>query len=115
MRKDMAKVIVERPRRLVHAATNVQRNAAVEELPSKEGMRARHNRGYGGKELNENLAPPVSRQPGRQVLEQGLLRDIGEFARHPCGAAARARPPERLRGAGEEVARPLSRRTHKTV
>jgi len=56
MRADMAKVIVERPRRKGYA-TRAGRPSHVEDLPSTEGMRAPHVRHWGGKELNENLAP----------------------------------------------------------
>lgn len=57
MRADMAKVIVERPRlRGIH--TRAGRQPQDQDLlRSNEGMRAPHVRRYGGKELNENLAP----------------------------------------------------------
>lgn len=58
MRKDMAKVIVERPRRggnWAHKKGRAPQDADL--LVSKEGMRAPHVRHWGGKELNENLAP----------------------------------------------------------
>ena len=67
MRSDMAKVIVERPRR-VERATAKGRAVAAEDLPAQEGMRARHVRNWGGKVLNENLAPLrryLERQVGR--------------------------------------------------
>lgn len=57
MRADMAKVIVERPRRR-GIDTRLGRKITEHDLmPSTEGMRAPHVRYYGGKELNENLAP----------------------------------------------------------
>lgn len=57
MREDMAKVIVERPRRGGYASKGGKRVQDVDLLPSTEGMRAPHVRHWGGKELNENLAP----------------------------------------------------------
>jgi hypothetical protein len=56
MRKDMNKVLVERPRRGGYG-TRKGRKADPDLLPSKEGMRAPHVRNWGGKELNENLSP----------------------------------------------------------
>lgn len=56
MREDMAKVIVERPRR-GGSTTRRGRRCDVDLLPSTEGMRATHVRHWGGKTLNENLAP----------------------------------------------------------
>jgi hypothetical protein len=59
MRKDMDKVIVERPRikdrwtKNSHARTR----AMIDSLPSNEGMRRPHIMNYGGKTLNENLSP----------------------------------------------------------
>lgn len=67
MRPDMAKVIVERPRR-VERATPRGRKVAHDDQPSHEGMRAPHVRNWGGKVLNENLAPLrryLERQVGR--------------------------------------------------
>ena len=67
MRPDMAKVIVERPRR--HAGlTRRGRTLAPDDQPAHQGMRARHVRNWGGKELNENLAPL------RRYLERQLGR-----------------------------------------
>lgn len=57
MREDMAKVIVERPRRGGYTSKGGKRVQDVDLLPSTEGMRAPHVRHWGGKELNENLAP----------------------------------------------------------
>ncbi len=68
MRADMAKVIVERPRR-VERATRRGRALGADDLPSHEGMRAPHVRNWGGKVLNENLAPLrryLERQVGRK-------------------------------------------------
>ena len=67
MRSDMAKVIVERPRRL-EGFSRRGRVLADDLLPSHEGMRAPHVRNWGGKVLNENLAPLrryLERQVGR--------------------------------------------------
>jgi hypothetical protein len=58
LREDMAKVIVERPRRggnWAHKRGRVTQD--VDLMVHKEGMRAPHVRNWGGKELNENLAP----------------------------------------------------------
>lgn len=57
MRNDMAKVIVERPRRAGYATSPGRAVHNPDCMPSKQGMRAPHVRHYGGKELNENLAP----------------------------------------------------------
>lgn len=65
MRPDMAKVIVERPRRLEGIA-RAGRQRPLDELPSHEGMRAPHVRNFAGKVLNENLAP-LRRYLDRQV------------------------------------------------
>ncbi|MCC6719970.1 MAG: hypothetical protein IT555_19000 [Acetobacteraceae bacterium] len=67
MRADMAKVIVERPRR-VEGITRRGRVPPVDHLPAQEGMRARHVRHFGGKALNENLQPLrrfLAKQVGR--------------------------------------------------
>lgn len=56
MRKDMAKVVVTRPR-MVDSVTRKGRSAPTETLPKKIGLR-RHVQERGGyKMLNENLAP----------------------------------------------------------
>ena len=59
MRNDMSKVIVERPR--IADRSNDRRaragNMLPDQLPSLEGMRAKHVRRGGGKQLNENLRP----------------------------------------------------------
>ena len=65
MRDDMAKVIVERPRR-GGGGTRKGRERPPEELPFGEGMRRPHVRHYRGKELHENLAP-LRRYLDRQV------------------------------------------------
>jgi hypothetical protein len=62
----MAKVIVERPRRM-EGITRRGRVLAPDDLPSHEGMRGRHVRNWGGKVLNENLAP----------LRRYLERNVG--------------------------------------
>jgi hypothetical protein len=67
MRHDMARVIVERPRR-GGGRTRKGRCLDPEALPSREGMRAPHVRGWGGKQLNENL------QPLRRFLERQVGR-----------------------------------------
>lgn len=67
MRADMAKVIVERPRR-VERVTPKGRVVGQDELRSHEGIRVPHVRNWGGKVLNENLAPLrryLERQVGR--------------------------------------------------
>jgi hypothetical protein len=65
MRDDMAKVIVERPRR-GGGLTRKGRERPLEHLPFGEGMRRPHVRQYRGKQLNENLAP-LRRYLDRQV------------------------------------------------
>ena len=57
MREDMSKVIVERPRRQGRDTNSKGRRQDTDLQVSHEGMRAPHVRHYGGKELNENLAP----------------------------------------------------------
>lgn len=57
MRKDMSKVIVERPRL---GGKHVRKGRAIQDLDlmtSHEGMRDPYLKGYNYKELNENLAP----------------------------------------------------------
>lgn len=65
MREDMAKVIVERPRR---GGGNTRKGRAVplDDLPFGEGMRRPHVSHYKEKTLNENLAP-LRRYLDRQV------------------------------------------------
>ena len=56
----MHKVIVERPRRGGRAPERTprgERGAALEELPTKQGMRRRHVLHGDEKQLNENLGP----------------------------------------------------------
>ncbi len=67
MRDDMAKIIVERPRRLDHSERK-GRALAIEDLPQHEGMRRPHLLRGWGKELNENL------QPLRRYLERQVGR-----------------------------------------
>ncbi|WP_298225220.1 hypothetical protein [Acidocella sp.] len=67
MRDDMAKIIVERPRRLDHSGRK-GRARALEDLPQREGMRRPHLLWGWGKELNENL------QPLRRYLERQVGR-----------------------------------------
>lgn len=57
MRSDMSKVIVERPRRQGYDANGKGRLQDTDLQVSHEGMRAPHIRNWGGKQLNENLAP----------------------------------------------------------
>ena len=57
MRPDMSKVIVERPRRRGYDTNGKGRRQDPDLQVSHEGMRAPHIRHWGGKELNENLAP----------------------------------------------------------
>jgi len=68
MRDDMARVIVERPRIPDHSARRKGRSVPFDQLPAQEGMRRPHIRFWGGKQLNENLAPLrryLERQVGR--------------------------------------------------
>ena len=51
MRPDLARVIVERPRRLERPSPQ-GRTLAPDNLPSHEGMRAPHVRNWGGKILS---------------------------------------------------------------
>lgn len=67
MRDDMAKIIVERPRRGDHSGRK-GRAQAMEDLPQHEGMRRPHLLRGWGKELNENL------QPLRRYLERQVGR-----------------------------------------
>jgi hypothetical protein len=70
MRQDMPAVIVERPRwGLRHCSRGVpgERNASIEVLPTKEGMRRRHTLNGTRRELNENLRP----------LERYLRKQVG--------------------------------------
>jgi hypothetical protein len=67
MRDDMARVIVERPRIPDHGARR-GRPRPFDQLPAREGMRRPHVQSWGGKQLNENLAPLrryLERQVGR--------------------------------------------------
>lgn len=57
MRRDMSKVIVERPRRRGWDTHGRGRAQDPDLQVSHEGMRAPYVRHWGGKELNENLAP----------------------------------------------------------
>ena len=57
MRDDMARVTVERPRIPDHGVRRKSRALPLDQLPANEGMRRPHVRFWGGKELNENLAP----------------------------------------------------------
>lgn len=63
MRKDMAKVIVERPRLGGGKSKGRRGNAPFEDLPSCEGMRRPHEN---AKALNENL-PPLRRYLHSQI------------------------------------------------
>lgn len=67
MRDDMAKIIVERPRRGDHSERK-GRTRQLEDLPQYEGMRRPHLLRGWGKELNENL------QPLRRYLERQVGR-----------------------------------------
>jgi hypothetical protein len=77
MRQDMHKVIVERPRRGrgPYRPPAWEKNARLEDLPTKEGIRKRHVRD--SKALNENLAPLLrylEKQVGRPW--NAVYRDI---------------------------------------
>ncbi len=70
MREDMPAVIVERPRRgLRRCSRGVpgERNASIDVLPTKEGMRRRHTMNGTRRALNENLRP----------LERYLRKQVG--------------------------------------
>ncbi len=56
MRKDMAKVLVERPR-LIDSTEHRGRKLPAELLPKALGMRRSVREAGGFKQLNENLAP----------------------------------------------------------
>jgi hypothetical protein len=64
----MAKVIVERPRRAGVTTKGVGRVRDIEDLPRNQGMTRPHRMNWGGKELNENLAP----------LRRFLLSRVGQ-------------------------------------
>jgi hypothetical protein len=76
MREDIAKVIVERPRRGSRYAPNEPKgwkkrfgkDCDIEDLPTKESMSAGRKHGYDAKELNENL------NPLRRFLEKSVGR-----------------------------------------
>src|SRR6185436_19129482 len=77
MREDMHKVIVERPRlgRGPYRPPAWEKNARLEDLPTKEGIRRRHTRD--SKALNEHLQPLVRflrKQVGRPW--DAVYRDI---------------------------------------
>lgn len=104
MRKDMAKVIVERPReRASDAPPRNDRRVPLDDLPTHESMRRRFRK-LERKELNENLKPLLRylfRQVGRpwdkvyseicrflkptSTVQQHVRDHIGDFvATHPC-------------------------------
>ena len=56
MREDMARVIVQRPR-IPDRDARKGRSLPLDQLPAQEGMRRPHVRFWGGKQLNEDLAP----------------------------------------------------------
>ena len=68
MRPDFHKVLCERPRHKPYNADKRHRkdNLDYEDMPTKENMKINHIRGWGGKELNENL-PPLYRYLNGQV------------------------------------------------
>lgn len=78
MRDDMARVIVERPRIPDHGARK-GRSLPLDQLPAQEGMRRPHVRFWGGKQLNENLAP-LRRYLERQA--QLAADQLDRFALH---------------------------------
>jgi hypothetical protein len=70
MRKDMSRVIVERPHIKDYKDRKGRkgRGRSLEDLPAKQGVRRPHRERGGGKSLNENLAPLrryLERQVGR--------------------------------------------------
>lgn len=66
MRKDMFRVIVERPR-ILESAAKTRRDGPVETMPLREGMRRGSALRRGFKALNENLAP----------LRRFLMKQVG--------------------------------------
>lgn len=92
MRKDMAKVIVERPRRGSRGPYRQafwEKNTPFEDLPTKIGMRLRW--GY-GKALNENLAP-LRRYLRAQVGHRwdDIYSDISRHLRPTCAVQQHVR------------------------
>jgi hypothetical protein len=67
MRRDMFKVIVERPRYALRAARKGRPLRDPDDCPAQEGMRRPYVRQWRSKELNENLAP----------LRRFLLKQVG--------------------------------------
>lgn len=68
MRRDMFKIIVERPRRFPPGGwTKGRPRRNIEDGPSREGMRRPYDSYHERKELNENLAP----------LRRFLLKQVG--------------------------------------
>jgi len=106
MRKDMAKVLVERPRR-IDSAARLGRSLPDELLPKSIGMRRGVHEAGGFKPLNENLAPLrryLERQVGRpwnkvfseiaanlkasSTVQQHVRDHIKDFVQlHPMAAA----------------------------
>ncbi|MGH7561052.1 MAG: hypothetical protein ACRENB_08525 [Gemmatimonadales bacterium] len=85
MRRDMHKVIVERPRLADFAPSRPPRwekNADPDDLPAREGIRRRHVVGNSSKQLNENLAP-LKRYLRKQVGRpwNAVYRDISRRLR----------------------------------
>ena len=110
MRRDMPKVIVERPRRVLGwGATRGRPSLDTEDLPHREGMRRPYRDGYGAKELTDHLGPLyrfLRKQVGRpwnkvygeirehvradSTVQRHLLRHVEDFvsvhvARGPDG------------------------------
>lgn len=87
MRRDMAKVIVERPRRggMGYGGKSVPikgyyKNVALEDLPKRQGMKRPY--GWDRKELNEHLKPLkryLEKQVGRPW--NAVYRDISRYLR----------------------------------
>ena len=85
MRRDMAKVIVEGARHGGDGGKSVPvkgwyKNAGLDDLPAKEGMRRPY--GFGRKELNENIEPLrryLRRQVGRPWND--VYSDISQHLR----------------------------------
>ncbi len=110
MRRDMSKVIVERPRRVLGWGTARGRPPRdTEGLPHHEGMRRPYRDGYGAKELSDHIGPLycfLRKQVGRpwykvyseirehvradSTVQRHLLRHVEDFvsvhvARGPDG------------------------------
>lgn len=82
MRKDLAKVLVERPRtggQYVKNPKYLKHRGKIEEAPSRVGMSRRSRElGYDGKELSDNL------QPLKRMLKKWVGRSWDKFYSELC-------------------------------